>query len=261
MFPNVRLMIAAVVASVVALSCGFGVFAAFRVNHEPLARLSTATAQLVVDSATPPAATLAAGETFGSRFQLSEAQIAGATAGLPALKLGRWGSVEPPSAVAMAGPGPEAGVAEPEQPVAVAQLVETEPEAKQDGAAIASGEPPPAASDTAAIEAPTDQAPPVEQATQAPQPETATTTAATGVAKIHHKIARKIASRQRLAARAQRARETRARAIAQSDTRNSAYPQPNFQSAPAPSQTQTVTSRRSAQTSAVGGPFVSPPSH
>jgi len=250
-------MIAAVVASVVALSCGFGVFAAFRVNHEPLARLSTATAQLVVDNATPPAATRAAGETFGSRFQLSETQIAGATAGLPALKLGRWGSVEPPSAGAMTDPGPEAGVAEPEQAVPVAQPLETEPDAKQDGAADASSEPPPAASDTAAIEAPTDQAPPVEQATQETQPETVTTTAATSVAKIHHKIA----SRRRLAARAQRARETRARAIAQSNTQSSAYPQPNFQSAPAPSQSQTVTSRRSAQTSGVGGPFVSPPSH
>jgi len=257
MFPNIRLMIAAVVASVVALSCGFGVFAAFRVNHEPLAHLSTATAQLVAASAPPPAATRAAGETFGSRFQLSEAQIAGATAGLPALKLGRWGGVEPPSAVAMAGPGPEAGAAEPEQAVPVAQPLETEPDAKPDGAADASSEPPPAASDTAAIEAPTDQAPPVEQATQETLPETTTTTAAASVAKIHHKIA----SRRRLAARAQRARETRARAIAQSNTQNSAYPQPNFQSAPAPSQSQTVTSRRSAQTSAVGGPFVSPPSH
>ena len=39
MFPDFRLMIAAVLGSVVALMCGFGVFAAFRVNHEPLARL------------------------------------------------------------------------------------------------------------------------------------------------------------------------------------------------------------------------------
>ena len=46
MFPNFRLMIAAVAASVVALSCGFGVFAALRVNHEPLARLPPATAPL-----------------------------------------------------------------------------------------------------------------------------------------------------------------------------------------------------------------------
>ena len=40
MFPNVRLLIVALVASVVALSCGFALFAAFRVNHEPLSRLA-----------------------------------------------------------------------------------------------------------------------------------------------------------------------------------------------------------------------------
>jgi hypothetical protein len=39
MFPNVRLMIAAIAASIIALSCGFGLFAAFRVSHEPLARM------------------------------------------------------------------------------------------------------------------------------------------------------------------------------------------------------------------------------
>jgi hypothetical protein len=57
MFPNFRLMIAAVAASVVALSCGFGVFAALRVNHEPLARLPPATAplQLAPDKVAAPA--------------------------------------------------------------------------------------------------------------------------------------------------------------------------------------------------------------
>jgi hypothetical protein len=57
MFPNFRLIIGAVAASVVALSCGFGVFAALRVNHQPLARRSSATAplQLVPDNGAPPA--------------------------------------------------------------------------------------------------------------------------------------------------------------------------------------------------------------
>ena len=56
MFPDIRLMIAAVVASVVALSCGFGVFAALRVNHEPLSRLPSVTAplQLVPDNVAGP---------------------------------------------------------------------------------------------------------------------------------------------------------------------------------------------------------------
>jgi hypothetical protein len=56
MFPGIRLMIATVAASVVALSCGFGVFAALRVNHQPLSRLPAATAplQLVPDNLAPP---------------------------------------------------------------------------------------------------------------------------------------------------------------------------------------------------------------
>ena len=44
MFPNVRLMIVATLASVVALICGFGMFAVFRVSHEPFVRVPAATA-------------------------------------------------------------------------------------------------------------------------------------------------------------------------------------------------------------------------
>jgi hypothetical protein len=44
MLPNLRLMIAAIATSVLALSCGFGIFAAFRVSHEPFARLPAAMA-------------------------------------------------------------------------------------------------------------------------------------------------------------------------------------------------------------------------
>jgi hypothetical protein len=57
MFPDIRLMIAAVLTSVVALSGGFGVFAALRINHEPLSRLPSATAppQLVPDNVAGPA--------------------------------------------------------------------------------------------------------------------------------------------------------------------------------------------------------------
>src|SRR5271169_2550605 len=58
MFPNFRLMIAAVAASVVALSCGFGVFAALRVDHEPLARLPPATAPLQLAPDKAPATAL-----------------------------------------------------------------------------------------------------------------------------------------------------------------------------------------------------------
>ena len=75
MFPNIRLMIAAIVASIVALSCGFGVFAAFRVNHEPLVRLPPITAplQLIAGNA---ACVAVAGGTFDRRFQTSPPQSA-----------------------------------------------------------------------------------------------------------------------------------------------------------------------------------------
>lgn len=56
MFPDLRLLIGALAASIAALCCGFGVFAAFRVNHEPLSRLPVATAplQLVINEAATP---------------------------------------------------------------------------------------------------------------------------------------------------------------------------------------------------------------
>jgi hypothetical protein len=86
MFPNVRLQIAALFVSVVVLSFGFGVFAAFRVNHEPLAQIPASAAPLPLDAenAAPPGMTTSWGAPFGSRFWLSETQIHGA-ADLPAL--------------------------------------------------------------------------------------------------------------------------------------------------------------------------------
>src|ERR1700722_5304642 len=99
MFPGVRLLIMAVMASVVTLVCGFGIFAAFRVNHEPLSRLSniTAQSQLVADNATPHPMRIAGGEAFGPRFQVSEALIASVTAGPPAPKPDDADGAAPPS--------------------------------------------------------------------------------------------------------------------------------------------------------------------
>lgn len=56
MFPNVRLLIGALLASLVALSCGFGLFAAFRVNHEPLSQLpvGNSSVQLVANEVAAP---------------------------------------------------------------------------------------------------------------------------------------------------------------------------------------------------------------
>jgi hypothetical protein len=52
MFPNVRLMIVAILAAIAGIGCGLGLFATFRVNHEPLARLAEGSAplQLAVDN-------------------------------------------------------------------------------------------------------------------------------------------------------------------------------------------------------------------
>jgi hypothetical protein len=86
MLPNVRLQIVALFVSVVALSFGFGVFAAFRVNREPLVQVPAAAAPLPVaaENAGPYNATTPWGAPFGARFWLSETQIHGA-ADLPPL--------------------------------------------------------------------------------------------------------------------------------------------------------------------------------
>jgi hypothetical protein len=83
MFPNVRLLIAALLASVVALSCGFGVFAALGVNRDPLAQLPAgATAlQLVADEAAAAPATW--GAPFGQGSRLSAPQIGAVAARAP----------------------------------------------------------------------------------------------------------------------------------------------------------------------------------
>ena len=108
MFPNFRLMIAAVAASVVALSCGFGVFAALRVNHEPLARLPAATAplQLVPDKVAGPALLSASPSPVG------EPEIAAAAPDVPAGESAPHESDQTPSAASAAEPEAVASIAE-----------------------------------------------------------------------------------------------------------------------------------------------------
>jgi hypothetical protein len=87
MFPNFRLTIVAVLASIVGISCGLGLFAAFRVNHEPLAGLSSGkpSLQLAFDSVEPVGDAAA---PFGIRFQVSvPAAIAAPVAAPPPLPL------------------------------------------------------------------------------------------------------------------------------------------------------------------------------
>lgn len=75
MFPNVRLLIAAVLVSVVALSCGFGVFAALGVNREPLRRLPAGATALQLVAKEAAAASSTWGAPFGPGFRMSEAKI------------------------------------------------------------------------------------------------------------------------------------------------------------------------------------------
>ena len=186
MFPSVRHLIVAVVASVVALSCGFAMFAAFRVNHEPLSRLATGAAplQLAAGNPIPSVAMPAPAESFGDRFPPNQAAIAGASTEAPPPQPEHDDSVEPPRAVASTtANAPATDGAEPAQsapPAPVAQAPAAEPDAKPDEVAATPseappatpGEPVPAKTETAATEPPAEPAAsaepaaPTEQASQ-----------------------------------------------------------------------------------------------
>jgi hypothetical protein len=315
MFPNVRLMIAAMVASVVALSCGFGVFAAFRVNHEPLVRLPRATAplQLLADNTITASVVVAAAGPFDHRFQISQPQSTGRATDPPRQRDDRDGVESAPAASAAV---PERDAAEPEEPAAVAQSIESAvvpaaapavPVAPPTAAPIANTvtptmddhalgatepalgatEPAPAAAHAdaasssqetpaaAALDPPTDQALPVEQKPDSTLAPASVTKAARDVA---HKPARKAAvsrtRRTRVVVWEYRSRGPRANAVAQFDTpylnQDTAFSQPNFQTAPQAPQTRLAQRqhRRSKDssrppedtTSVAGGTFVSPPS-
>jgi hypothetical protein len=257
MFPNVRLLIAAVVASVVALSCGFAVFAVFRVNHEPLSRLPAGAAplQLAVGNPMPSVAIPAPADSFGNRFPLNNGDAAGASAQVAPPQPERDDSVEAPSAVATTATitttAPETEPAESAQPAPVAQAPAAEPVAQipeprvkpNEVATTTPSEPPPAApieapqatTDTAATEPPPEQAlpaaqtAPTEQASQESNPPTETATTPTAEPPPPE-APRKAAHRHRLAAKAQRARQAR------------------------------VIVPTVSQPAGIGGPFVPPPS-
>ena len=248
MFPNVRLMIAAMVASVVVLSCGFAMFAAFRVNHEPLSRLATGATplQLAAGNPMPSAAMPTAAESFGSRFPLNQAETAGAAAAASPPQPDHETNIAPPSAVASTAPAetgaataasppqpdhetnvappgpvastapaePETGAAEPdapEQATPVAQAPASEAVAKQNEAAPM--EAPAATSDTAAVEPPAEQAPAAEPAApreQASQETKPDNAKTTAAEPPPAQIHPKPVHRRRLAAKPPRARQARA---------------------------------------------------
>jgi len=111
MFPNIRVMTVAMFASVFALSFGFGLFAEFRVNHEPLARPPVISGPVQPDGERIHAAHLTAADSpFAMRFQTPEPEreeisVTGPDAGIA-------GQNEPPheestAAAAVGAPEPE----------------------------------------------------------------------------------------------------------------------------------------------------------
>ncbi len=279
MFPNIRLMIAAMVASVVALSCGFGVFAAFRVNHEPLVRLPPVTAPLQLIAGNTASVAVAAAEPFDRRFQTSPPQSAGQATEPPTpARDNRDGVVSAPAASVAV---PERAVAGAEETAAVAPSAETAVVAAAPAvlaAAVAPAAHADAASSSqetpavAAIESPADQAP---EAEQKPEREAAPAGIAKAVEEVAHKPDRKAAvsrtRRTRLVSWGYRARGSRANAVAQFDTQylnqDTAFSQRNFQTASQRSQLGLARRHRSKDssrppedaTSVAGGPFVNPP--
>lgn len=113
MFPNFRLMLAATAASIVALSCGFAVFAAFRVNHEPLTRLPSANAPLQLAAHAPLTVAIPSVEPVDRRPEVSEPSPESDTADTAVPKLDE-GSVKPPAATVAVEAEPAAATAEPE---------------------------------------------------------------------------------------------------------------------------------------------------
>jgi hypothetical protein len=182
MFPNVRLMIAAVLASVVVLTCGFGIFAAFRVSHEPLGRAQPVGApmQLVADYTAPASEATGTPNSPDSPAEMSGPQLGANAVNLSLLKPPVPQNAQRPDSVA-------AGMAEklPADRHAADQQPASEPEpatfaariqdvpiqaadpgapATSDGATDGAGAlPQAAAARSAAIESAADPIPPSEQ--------------------------------------------------------------------------------------------------
>ncbi len=102
MFPNVRWLFAAMLASIVVLSGGFGLFASLRVMHEPLTHLPPGAGppQSFADNTDVPAAP-AIVAPFQSRFPADSRPIIQVAADLQALRLDRGETsapIEPPAA-------------------------------------------------------------------------------------------------------------------------------------------------------------------
>jgi hypothetical protein len=239
MFPNVRLMIAATIASVVALSCGFAVFGALRVNHEPLARSAAPPLRLLA-SLSPSPPIMAAVEPFDRETRPSESSsavdLADASARTPPAndQMAATPAAEPdatPVAANDTAPAPPA----PPAPDAGA---ERETVASPAGIAGGASTPAPAqAPGVAAVPAPADQSVVIDEAGQETE-------------FVPAPLPRPAAKPTKAAAK----RKT-ARAHAAAKTRHARRAPPSAPSGVASSTTQ------ESPPPPIGGPFVSPWAH
>jgi len=169
MIPTLRSMIVAMLLAMVALGGGFGLFAAFRINHAP-ARLASAALplRLVADDPMLPAGIDGTGQSFGSRFKVSEALLASATAALS------LGNTERPDAAGSPGagidPAADNGVAAPSAAV-TPPTESTAPETPSDRPQASQASTEVAPAETLATGTPNNP-PPVQGAAEAKPPET-----------------------------------------------------------------------------------------
>jgi hypothetical protein len=287
MFLNIRIIVAATSASVVALICGFAMFAALRVSHEPLTRLPPANAPLqrLADDGAPPALAFAAAEPFDRRFQIGEAKSSAELTASLTRMLERREGVESTPAILPATPDQGAAVTqnvaavEPtKEPVTapVAQPAD-EPVETSAGAtdpALTAPAPPDAVTaEPAPIPAPSIAAiePPTEQALPPEPPKLESEAAPASVTKPAAHTSQPVEStakktKHKHAAKAHRHRSLSAVAQSWPQTTHQAYAQPNFQSVPQGTQPQPARQRhakiasRKTNEPAIGGPLVGAPS-
>jgi len=256
MLPNVRLMIAATIASVVVLICGFGVFAAFRVSHDPLVRLPPAAAplRLLADDAAVRPMAFAAGEPFDRRFEIGELQRVAETMNSPTRTIDRRDNADGTVAPRAAATGRRteemektAAVEASAEPTAAAaampaEEVKSAPAAANDyGPAATAAEhasaavntldaaAPPATAAVGALAPPTDQAPAPEQTKLESEagPASVATAAAEAPPAVDEAATKK--TKRAHAARAHRARRLIAGTGAQFSNQDSSFAQPGYQ--------------------------------
>ena len=268
MFPNVRLMIAAIAASIVALSCGFGVFAAFRVNHEPLARLPSTPMQFARgnDVAPLPAVVPPTAPAAGTPESAAPVAIAPTPAAQPAQAAAEPAPVQQQQTLVDTVPDAKAvGTSTPTQPASAPMpvvqqqpaLSDALPEAKITNADTQVVAAAPAAPAAAVVPPAIDQAPSAAENTR----DSETTSAISGSepAPPHDRAAKKTAKRHAH----RRVAGTQPwlsppRATAANIAPHFITAQPEFRSAPPQRvrHVRAVSRARARREPAVGGPFV-----